>query len=543
VNEFRRAGHFQFSGDVTGLAMADYFLGSIRTFDQGTGEYKFNRATYPALFIQDDWKVWRRFTLNLGFRYEASPPYHETRGRIQRFRIEDFVAGVRSSQFLNAPPGELFRGDPGVPEDGTLGDYNNFSGRFGFAWDVFGDGKTSVRGGAGMFYDQYQDGEFNNGAVNAPPWSIRLSITQPQGPFSDPYRGRTDFSLVRIENIGQPDTPFPRPVLLNSYDRRQEAPLAYNYNLTLEREFFPEWLARLAYVGSVSNYGRSAIQLNPARYAPGDTRGVDARRLFAPEIGNLTYYTQDRRSNYHSLQASLTKRLSRGFTVLANYTFSKSIDNFRPDGTPDNGYVVPFYFENGDLMDRGPSDFDHRHRFVVSYVWELPAVATGSAFVRTLLHGWQATGIGQYQTGRPFTVNSGRDNSQTGLGADRAKATDVSWERPAEADKRVWFNRAAFAVNDVGTFGTMGKNSLYGPPLYSWDMGVFKRFRITERVSTQFRAEFFNIFNQTNFDAPTVSGGSNVASVTAGGFGSITRTLPGDAGEPRILQFGLKLEF
>lgn len=107
----------------------------------------------------------------------------------------------------------------------------------------------------------------------------------------------------------------------------------------------------------------------------------------------------------------------------------------------------------------------------------------------------------------------------------------------------MWFNRAAFAVNDVGTFGTIGKNSLYGPQLYSWDMGLFKNFRITERVSTQLRAEFFNIFNQTNFDAPTVSGGNNVASVTAGGFGSITRTLPGDAGEPRIVQFGLKLVF
>jgi hypothetical protein len=192
---------------------------------------------------------------------------------------------------------------------------------------------------------------------------------------------------------------------------------------------------------------------------------------------------------------------------------------------------------------RGPSHFDHKHRFVLSYVWEIPKMPAASGIVRTLLHGWQATGIGQYQTGRPFTIVSGRDNSRTGLESDRAQVTGVSWKRPAGADKRVWFNPAAFAVNDVGTFGNSGKNSLYGPPLYSWDMGIFKNFRITERVNTQFRAEFFNIFNQTNFDAPTTSGGNNNTNVTAGGFGRVTRTLPGDAGEPRILQFGLKVVF
>ncbi len=528
VNEFRRAGHFQFSGDVTGHAMADYFLGIIRTFDQGTGEYKFNRATYPSFFLQDDWKVARRLTLNLGIRYEASPPYHETRGRIQRFRLEDYAAGVKSTRFRNAPVGETFRGDPGVPEDGTLGDYNNVSGRFGFAWDVAGDGKTSLRGGIGMFYDQYQDGEFNNGAVNAPPWNIRLSITQPQGPFSDPYRGRNDFNLVRLDNIGQPDTPFPRPVLLNSYDDRQEAPLAYNWNLTLEREVFTEWLARLAYVASVSTYGRTDLQLNPAVYRPGDTRGVDARRLFAPDLGNITWYTQDRRSNYHSLQASLTKRFSRRFTLQTNYTFSKSLDTY--------ANVMPWYLPGRDRFAYGPSDFDHKHRYVLSYVWELPELQTTNPVARTLLHGWQWSGNGQYQTGSPLTINSGRDNSQTGLGNDRAKLTGVSREKPAGTDERVSFNGAAFAVNDVGTFGELGKGAFYGPSLFSWDMGVFKQFPLRESMHLQFRAEFFNIFNQTNLNNP-------VTNVSGGGFGRIINTLPEAAGDPRILQFALKFVF
>ena len=530
VNEFRRAGSYVFSGDATGLAMADYFLGALRTFDQGTGEYKSFRVTYPALFLQDDWKITQRLTLNLGMRYESSPPFHEVRGRIEVFRPEDFYAGKKTTQFKNAVAGESFRGDPGTPEDGTEGDYNNVSGRFGFAWDVFGNGKTSVRGGGGMFYDQHQNGGFNNGSVNAPPWNSRINVTSPQGPFSDPYRGRSDFNLVSLDKIGAPDAAFPRPVVISTYDARQETPLTYNWNLTIEREIVPEWMARFAYVGSSALYGRAFKQLNPSVYIPGSTLGTDARRLFAPEIGSIDYYTQDRKARYHSLQLSLVKRFSHSFTVLANYTWSKTLDNFA-----DFNFVKPWYFPNGDDMQYGPSDYDHRHRFVVSWIWDLPKMAGGNKFARHFVNGWEWTGIGQYQTGSPFNIKSGRDNSFTALNSDRAKLTGVSYAAPAGADKRVWFNSTAFAVNDIGTFGDLGRNVVYGPNLYTFDIGFFKNNRITERVNAQFRAEMFNIFNQVNFANP-------IATVTGAGFGTITGT-NGSAGDPRIIQFGLKLVF
>jgi hypothetical protein len=531
ANEFRRAGHYVFRGNITGNAIADFLLGRLDSFDQGTGEYKNNRATYSALFIQDDFKVTQRLTLNLGLRYEPTPPWHEVRGRIQYFTIENFRNGVKSPQFKNAPPGVLFRGDPGVPEDGALGDYNNVAGRFGFAWDVFGDGKTSIRGGAGMFYDQHLLGEFNNGGVNAPPWSIRLSVTRPQGPFSDPYQGRTDFNLITPASIGSPDAAFPRPVLLTTYDGKHTTPLTYNWNLTLEREIFSSWLARAAYVGSASNYGRVVKQLNPARPGTGST---DSRRLFAPEIGNIDYFTEDRRSYYHSMQLTLNKRLSRGFTVLANYTWAKALGNY--SGSAGEAVeVAPWNVPNADSIVYGPMDFDYRHRFVISWVWELPKAPTDNAFLKGLLHGWQANGIGQYQSGGAFTITSGRDNSQTGINRDRAKFTGVSVEPPAGFDKTVWFNPAAFAVNDVGTFGTVGRGAFHGPSLFSWDMGFFKSFTITERVNLQFRAEMFNIFNQVNFANPNTN-------VSGGGFGRITSTHP-NAGDPRIIQFGLKLAF
>jgi hypothetical protein len=546
VNEFRRAGNFIFRGNVTGHAIADFLLGRMDSFDQGTGEYKNNRATYAGLFVQDDIKVNSRLTLNLGMRYEPTPPWHELRGRIERFTLTDFYNGVRSQRFNNAPPGVTFRGDPGVPEDGVLGDFNNFGGRFGFAWDINGSGKMSLRGGGGMFYDQHLLGEFNNGGVNAPPWSLRVSVTQPQGPLSDPYQGRSDFNQITLSAIGDQNAPFPRPVLLTTYDGRHETPLSYNWNLTFERELFPEWLARAAYVGSASNYGRITKQLNAARYIPGNdpqgrplstTANTDSRRLLAPEIGNVDYFTEDRRSHYHSMQLSLTKRLSKGFTVLANYTLSKSLGNYGDFGTANATYgeVAPWFVPGADKLMYGPVEFDHRHRIVGSWVWDLPGPPFRNILLRGLLNGWQASGIGQYQTGSPYSILSGRDNSLTGINRDKAKLTGVSPKPPAGSDKTVWFNPAAFAVNDIGTFGEVPTGAYYGPSLFSFDMGFFKSFRAGERVNTQFRAEFFNIFNQVNFDNPNTR-------VTAGGFGAITRTHP-SGGDPRIIQFGLKLLF
>ncbi len=295
-NDYRRAGHFSFDGRFTrapgaasgGNALADFLLGRLNSFDHGTGEYKNYRNLYTSLFFQDDIKLTDRVTLNLGSRYEPSRPWHDLVGRFQVFDQDAYAKGIRSPQFSDAPPGLFFRGDPGVAEDGTLPDYNNVSGRFGIAWDVTGDGKTSIRGGGGMFYDTHLAGDYNNGGVNAPPWSIRVAVTEPPGPFSDPYRGRTDFASLQHDYedkdtiIGAANAPFPRPVLVESFDKVFDTPLTYNYNLAFEREVATGWMARAAYVGSTATNGRSNITLNPAIYTPGGPTGnPDARRAMA----------------------------------------------------------------------------------------------------------------------------------------------------------------------------------------------------------------------------------------------------------------------
>ena len=543
-NQFRRAGHFQFAGNTTsgtGNTLADFLLGQLSQFDQGTGEYKDYVVTYGSGFVQDDFRVTNRFTLNLGARLESTPPWHEKEGRIERFTLSDYQNNVHSTMFPQAPRGETFRGDAGVPEDGTDPSVFNFGPRVGFAWDITGDGKTSLRGGGGAFYDQHRDGESGNGAVNAAPFNLRLSVTRPTGPFSDPYRGRSDFDLITDETIGTQQAIFPKPVLIETLDEEYRTPVTYNYNLTFEREVMQGVMARAAYVGSRSRNGRFVVSLNPAiATIPGATTGnTDARRQFAADgIGVVNLQVQDRRSNYNGMQLTLSKRYSHGFQISSNYTLSKVEGDFAGERQLTGGEIIPYFMFQDPALMWGPLDQDHRHRFTTSWVMDLPGQNLSGA-LRWVLGGWQWSGVMQYQTGRPFTVTSGADNSLDGIGNDRAKLTgaDVNAVPTTPCANCVWyFNPAAFATNDLGTFGNVGKGAYYGPSLHAWDMAVSKNFRFNSSSYVQMRVEFFNIFNQVNFDIP------NTAVNNPATLGRITRTDPG-SGDPRILQFGLKFVF
>ena len=545
-NDFRRAGHFRFDGRHTrapgasggGNALADFMLGRLFTFDQGTGEYKNYRNFYQSYFFQDDIKVGDRVTLTLGARYEPTGPWHDLVGRFQFFDEEAYRQGVRSPQYPDAPPGLFYRGDPGVPEDGTKPDWNNVAGRFGFAWDVTGDGRTSLRGGGGMFYDTHVLGEFNNGGVNAPPWSIRVNVTEPPGPFSDPYRGRDDFSELQHDYedkdqiIGASNAPFPRPVLVESFDEVFDTPVTYNYNLTFEREVTTGWMARIAYVGSTATQGRDSITLNPAIYTPGGPTGnPQARRRFR-EYSDINQFVQDRESQYHSMQLSLNRRYANGFTARVNYTLADL------QGTIGGGELAPYFHPEYDaIVDRlihGRLDDMRRHRFVASWVYDIPGPTAGLAHV--VAGGWQITGIYQWESGEPFTIDSGRDNAGWGLDNTRAIKTSHPYEVPADIPCAsrpcvYWFNPRAFAANPNGTFGDVLRGEYFGPRESVLDLGIFKRFSLPRDMSLQFRAEIFNVLNSVNFNNPEDT-------VTSGNFGRIT-----GAGAPRIMQFGLKFGF
>ena len=342
-----------------------------------------------------------------------------------------------------------------------------------------GDGKTSIRGGGGIFYDQHRDGESGNNAADSPPWAIRYNPANPStfsgpngAPFNNIFANRPDlFPVIDLATAGTTAAPFPTPIVMETLGPTYQTPRTINFNVGVEREIMAGTMVRAAYVGSRNRNGRMSYAMNYADknavilgVAP-STGNTDKRRLFAAldangnftrdSLGQVTLQMQDRSSNYNSMQLTASKRYSHNFTVSAGYTLSKVTGNFGSE-------LIPYdQFQDPALM-VGPLDQDHRHRFTASWVLDLPGQNLEGP-VRWVIGGWQWSGVMQYQTGSPFTITSGSDTSLDGIGNDRAMLTGVSAAAPAGSAQTVWFNGAAFAKGDAGTFGNVPKGYLYGP--------------------------------------------------------------------------------
>ncbi|HZT31874.1 MAG TPA: carboxypeptidase regulatory-like domain-containing protein [Bryobacteraceae bacterium] len=543
VNNFGADGFFTFTSDVTNLAMASFMLGYLRTFQQQGGQPENIRDTFIGVYAQDSFRATRRLTINYGLRYEPAIPWDEIRGRINYFRPSNYYGGVESQVFPNAPVGLLFHGDPGVPSRiGLTPDYKIFMPRVGFAYDVFGDGKTSLRGGGGIFYNTRMGGDLLNTVAGAVvPFVPQLSITEPQGSFSNP--------LLGVANpFPAPATPpknstFSKPVVVETVDGAQsvqQTPRVYNWNLSIERQVGNGWLVRAAYVGTHGSHIRELVQLNPAVYIPGSTLSPDARRVF-PGYGSITQQTMDVNSFYNGGQFSLEKRFAQsgflhGLTMLANYTWSKAIDTLPVNAGVENTGVstIPFWMPGRRNFDRGRSDFDHRHRMVISYNMPLPALSGANRLARAAFGSWEMSGIWTVQSADALTILAGKDQSQTALGQDRAEISGPAQGGTAcgsAAPCVNFLNPASFHQPAIGTFGNVGRNSVNGPGLFNWDMACMKNFPFHERFRFQLRAEFFNIFNTVNFADPSTT-------LSSAGFGSIRA-----ANDPRISQLALKFYF
>jgi len=550
-------------------------------FRQGAGEFKNNRDIFGGVYAQDNFRVTHRLTLNLGLRYEPALPWREIKGRVQQFRLDGLSANVRSTQFPNAPPGVYFPGDPGVPPYGINASLKNFAPRIGFAYDVFGDGKTSIRGGAGIFYNSRITGIINNRFVDQTPFSPQLifstGVVNP-GTLTDPLctLSSTQTAQNCTPQANLFPSPFPPPKnsafalggLYLSWDpaNNYQVPTVYNWNLAIERQLPSTILVRAAYVGSRSTHLTETLNLDPAPFSPTGTKGTLRLNAIAASLGitpsnlfsQVQQDSQDINANYHSLQLSAERRMTHGVTILGSYTWSKSIDDLPPVAGV-TGFDAGFSARPWDdplrhQFDRGPSEFDHTHRFVSSFVWELPAFSGSKGFLHHAFGGWQYSGLVAAQTGRPFTVLQGAELSGTGLGQDRGTlVAGVSPYGTTQCGTTTncvsWLNKAAFATNaaSVGTYGATGKNAFRMPGKYNWDMGLSKSFTFTERWRLQFRAEFFNVFNRVNFfDEEVPSGAGSQPSITnfqklsAGAFGTFRA---GQAGDPRIGQLALKLFF
>ncbi|MDQ3684404.1 MAG: TonB-dependent receptor, partial [Acidobacteriota bacterium] len=372
----------------TGNALANFLLGRPTTIEQQARTASNIRTNELALYVQDDWKASQRLSLNLGLRWDPYFPLTYTEDRFGQF-----IPGVQSVIFPTAPRGAVYPGDPGVPRATIKNRLANFAPRVGFAYDPFGRGKTSLRGGYGVFYSQIRQ-QANNGINLAQPFSIRLTITNsPQG-FDNPYATTGNpFPFTPPTGEAAQTYRFTRPVTVSHFDPDFRNSIIQQWNLNAQQEFLGSYIVTAAYVGSKGNHLFRQYQSNPAR--PG-TGSVDARRIYAPDFGPVSTSASVGNSTYHSAQLSLNKRFANGFTLLSSYTFSKFIDDASADGEEASN---PFNL----AADKAVSDLDVPHRFVASFVYDLPTLQNSSRVVRWLLGGYQINGIVQLQSGTPFS--------------------------------------------------------------------------------------------------------------------------------------------
>ncbi len=524
-NAWRQSGIFRFRGtSFSGDALSDFFLGKVDRLIQGGGEFGARRGTLVSGFVQDNFRASRRLTLNLGFRYDPFVPFHDTIGRTECFR-----PGKKSARFVNAPVNYIYAGDPGCPRGGSDSHWLEFAPRFGFSYDLTGKGRTVLRGGYGFFYQPPFVESFNNMVDSAPfsPQYYRYGVD-----FMDPYKG-TKNPFPEEYGPRQPpsDVPFTLPMAAVSYSADWRPAQLQSWNLSVERQLSSDVLVRTAYVGSKGTHLGYNTDLNAARYVPGATPDdTDARRPYQ-DFQSAIQDEAGANSFYNALQATVEKRFSRGISLLANYTWAKSIDpvSYQTDLCSVN-VINPFDVR----AYRGRSDYDIAHRFVLSYLWELPALKNSSAVVRNVAGGWETSGIWNWQSGFPMTITSGDDRALSGIGNDNADLVGNPFLDPNRPRGEVvsrYFNTAAFQEAAIGTFGNAGRNILRGPGTFQIDLSAMKNFRVTERFGVQYRAEFFNLFNTPLFNNP-------LASVSDNRFGEIT-----SARAARIIQMALRLRF
>jgi outer membrane receptor protein involved in Fe transport len=514
------------------------------------GEHK-KRASYLGLYGADTWKVNQNLTLNYGVRWEPYFPMVQLDGSAIHFDVEALRKGIKTTRFVNAPPGVFFNGDPGFP--GLSGQYTkwwNFSPRLGLAWDVTGDGRTSVRASAGTFYD-YPSIAFQFGLANQPPWGPRIIRTNVS--LEDPwagYPGGDPFPMPFGRNVTR-DAPWPLYAVVTAMEYDAPNMQVSQWNLSVQRQIASDWLVSASYLGNTSTHmwtmqagnpavflGLGPCTLNGVSYTTcSTTANTHQRRRFSIEnpqtgqyIGHVYKVDTGGKANYNGLLLSVQSRAARGVTINGNYTWSHCISDpwFREAniGDDDGGYT------NSDsrTFDRGncyQSATDRRHVFNLSGVVETPQFA--DPMLRAVGSGWRLSPIFKALSGGYLTITTSTDRALTGVLPQRVNQTLPN----PYGDKSVnsYLNPAAFALPALGTFGNTGAASIAGPGTWQFDLALSRTFQFRETQKLEFRAEAFNVTNSLHMENPTTNLNSNV-------FGQVTA-----AKDPRIMQFALKYVF
>lgn len=403
-------------------------------------------------------------------------------------------------------------------------DYNNFAPRVGFAYSLAK--KTVIRSGFGIFYGRDENIGVNRRLTNNPPFFVRTAF-----PTS------TMTPVIKLDRGFPPGVVDPSRVVdpeVNSYPREYRTPYVIQWNFNLEREVFANTVLQVGYTGSGARKLYFPLDMN--RPLPG-AGAINPRRPFRGYVGILNYAPLVR-SSYNALVARLERRFSAGWTLLASYTYGHSLDNGRNQN--DNGDPGPMDSRNMNL-EHASSNYDIRHRFVSSYVWELPfgrgrPWLGSSRLADALLGGWSVSGITSLQGGLPYTVQLNRDPCNCTSPGRPDRLRDGSLQREQRTLQRFFdlsaFPDPALATPGVFRYGGSGRSILRGPGAVNFDFAAARAVQFAERFRLQFRAELFNLFNTPQFDLPA----RTIGNPQAGIINSV-------ANSERQIQFGLRLTF
>jgi len=556
-------GYFQFNQTLeTGVDFADFLIGAPGVFEQGQAPPANERSFYLGAFAQDSWRVRPSLTFNYGLRWDVITPWWDKNNELETLKL-----GEQSVVFPNSPMGWVFPGDPGIPRTIAPIRYDNFAPRVGlvyapsfssgFLGKLFGGaGQTSIRAGYGMFYSAFE-GAYAFSVIGDAPYGYFYSANGTS--FANPYQSRATGTITPSPfpytfpptnvSASNPDGSVPASAFgvigtSPGFNPSNRVPYAEQYEFSIERQITSADILTLSYVGTqghrllvtqeVNPVNQAAClaiyNLNPTNPACGPNAEPNSLRApFGANFGSEGSFSTIGNSAYNSAQINFKHR--RGpLQFLLGYTYSKAMDDSSAFGEQVNPYQAN--------LTRALSSFNQPQNFVVSYTYTLPTAHFGGP--KLVVNGWQISGITSYTKGLPVYIYENDDRSL--LGTDNSGPLPLGIDTPNFAGGPVkllnprtsngeYFNTSAFSAETIGSLGTARRRFFEGPGIDNYNMALIKNTQFTERYNLQFRVEFFNVFNHTQFSAAN------------GNFNSPTFGQATAAADPRIGQLALKLSF
>jgi hypothetical protein len=538
---------------TTGNALSDFITGQVANMEQDTPYHGLLNTWYYAGFVQDNYRITPRLTANLGLRYDVEQAPVESQNLTAAF-----VPGVQSKVVPSSPLGILFPGDPGIPRGIANTPKTHFSPRIGFALDPFGDGKTAIHAGAGIFYGSVSGNEWNQPA-NAQPFAIRQTFNSITS-FTNVYGNPGSFpNGDPFPYIYSPTNPrFLPGASVEAIDPKYKWPSSYQFNAAVEQQMPLGVNMQVAYVGNFVRHVPLAPDGNNPVYASGASTSqasINARRPYfgatnsnGATLGQVIYIQSGQTANYNGLQVTARKPLTHNLMLNGYYIWSHSVWSANSSAI---GLATAQNF-SALKEERGPSDQDRRNMVAISGIWKIDYYRGSNFAVRQLANGWTIAPIATFNSGQPFNITTGSDNNKDGYNNDRPNLVGgvnpfLSAHRPRTVSSQQWFNTAAFSPNCLagstggcttttgigpgGADGNTPRDFLRAPGYRDIDLGISRDFSFERGIGLQLRADATNAFNMVSLNAPT-------ATLSSSNNGKITA-----AASPRLIQVGARISF